>query len=32
LAIAWFIFACAMISIFAAALLKDYTNRDIHDE
>src|SRR5262245_59546009 len=31
-AIAWFIFACAVISIFAAALLKDYTNRDIHGE
>jgi metabolite-proton symporter len=31
-AIAWFIFACAMISIFAAALVKDYTNRDIHGE
>jgi MFS family permease len=30
--IAWFIFACAVISIFAAARLKDYTNRDIHGE
>ena len=31
-AIASFIFACAMISIAATAMLKDYTNRDISEE
>jgi hypothetical protein len=27
--IAWFILACAIISLIATALLPDYTNRDI---
>ena len=31
-AIAWFIFVCALISIAAASLLPDYTNRDISRE
>ncbi len=31
-AIASFIFACAVVSIAAAAVLKDYTNRDISEE
>jgi metabolite-proton symporter len=31
-AIAAFIFVCAMISIAAASMLKDYTNRDISEE
>lgn len=31
-AIACFIFVCAMISVAAAAMLKDYTNRDISEE
>ena len=31
-AIAFFILACAMISIAAAAMLKDYTNKDISEE
>jgi MFS family permease len=31
-AIAWFIFGCAMISVGAASMLKDYTNRDISGE
>jgi metabolite-proton symporter len=31
-AIAWFILACAAISIAAASLLPDYTNRDISDD
>ena len=30
--IAIFISICALISVIAAALLKDYTNLDIHDE
>jgi len=31
-AIAWFIFVCALISVAAASLLPDYTNRDISRE
>jgi metabolite-proton symporter len=31
-AIAWFIFACAVVSIAATALLRDYTNKDISEE
>jgi uncharacterized membrane protein YjdF len=31
-AIAWFIFACAAVSIAATTLLKDYTNKDISEE
>ena len=31
-AIAFYILACAIISLFAAALLKDYTNKDISEE
>lgn len=31
-AIAWFVFACALISIAAAAMLPDYTNKDISRE
>jgi MFS family permease len=31
-AIACFIFGCAMISVAAASMLKDYTNRDISEE
>ena len=31
-AIAFFILACAMISVAAAAMLKDYTNKDISEE
>src|SRR5206468_7432048 len=31
-AIAWFIFVCALISVAAASLLPDYTNRDISGE
>jgi metabolite-proton symporter len=31
-AIAWFILACAVVSIAATALLKDYTNKDISEE
>lgn len=31
-AIAWFIFACAVISVVSTALLKDYTNKDIAEE
>jgi MFS family permease len=30
--IAWFIFVCAIISMAATALLKDYTNKDISEE
>ena len=30
--IAIFISVCALISVIAAAMLKDYTNQDIHDE
>src|SRR5262249_5170595 len=31
-AIAWFIFACAVVSIAATAFLRDYTNKDISEE
>jgi MFS family permease len=31
-AIAWFILACAVVSIAATTLLKDYTNKDITEE
>ena len=31
-AIAWFILACAVVSIAATALLEDYTNKDISEE
>jgi hypothetical protein len=31
-AIAFYILACAIISLVAAALLKDYTNKDISEE
>jgi metabolite-proton symporter len=31
-AIAWFIFACAVVSIAATTLLRDYTNKDISEE
>jgi MFS family permease len=31
-AIAWFVFACAVVSIAATALLQDYTNKDISEE
>jgi len=31
-AIAWYIFACAVISVVATLLLKDYTNKDISAE
>jgi len=31
-AIAWFILACAVISIASTSLLTDYTNRDISRE
>ena len=31
-AIAFYVFVCAVISLAAAALLPDYTNRDISEE
>ncbi len=31
-AIAWYIFACGVISVVATLMLKDYTNRDISDD
>src|SRR3954453_20907862 len=31
-AIAWYIAACAVISLIAAALMTDYTGKDIHEE
>jgi MFS family permease len=31
-AIAWYILFCAIVSLFSAAALPDYTNRDIHAE